>query len=911
MTCLENIQEAWSIAESRYPATRAPWDDQPTLQNVYYPPTAADGTATTNGVHEAYTMLAPMIVNGPLPEGEALSEQAGESDHTAAKAAAGMRLHNKDWCDAIDEAIVAWTKHFNKVFIQAQKSSYFASGSRPADLNAAWLYGTADEKAAAMQARAELQDKWDAATNDQTALRMWLENAFGEATAQSMCKAMDMLPTYDERPQPPLIATPESRAHAAVHGVDPRLRGRDYSDPRYHYHVCETNTTFYLALAADRCQIHAFAPVPLRGTYQGWAAAGELAEPKTLVQVPRIYDSGLCLFTTRDHMERVSCKLDIMTISPLDIELPTEYMPSTMWDATPPWHGVGSYENMKLAKACARHVGVGAPFSSERLTRNLMRRGDGGGLELQDEERRDIRAVFEKHEVDAGSQTTRSPVVGPLPVRPSSSHKRRRLAGEAATDAEVLDDFIAGDDDDPLAIEARARWCPVEDPLAIEARARWCAHARANRKLLMFDLPALGAPRLDISRCSGWRRMRVGGPELRLPTLQLMLGFGDYELRLAVADVHEERQAETATRVLVRRKHCELLRSQFSRLVRSDTIGGTMQDYSIATLDGLYPGVHRTVEVVMESVDFCKYEHVLDIAFVRELVRGIGMMTGPLAKYDEFFTNTRASGHAYCFVTGMSAGVLPTMTPTQIAERLHLDPLDNLARGQYKWLDIVKALWVFDAMQYERCRVRKVRSGVPASSNSFEWVVQIGEGEETIEIKGRFEPPVTREGWVDIRRMAVERTESLGWQATWPKVPLGSTMDEMAPWSPGEQSKPKRACNFHEVTAQQLIYWPKTRAQGIEVLTGNNLRGFIEACGSVDFPVENLASHVLFERGSGASAPEAEADDADDDETEEEPWEGGDGDDDDDDDDKTEEEEGQGGDDDMDVAATEGGEVDA
>lgn len=793
---------AHAIAESRYPPTLAPWNEQPTVQAVYDRP---------DGVTDMYALLAPLLVKG------------------GAKAAAGMRLHNREWRAAIDAAIVEWTKELNVALLAAQEARHVLSVDRPPDLSVeqtavGWAHNgppTAEQ----IVERVALQVKHDSAKNDQTALLLRLEHAFGKDAAQALIKAHEMLDTTDPRPKP-------ARISVDVPGTGGQ-RSALTADKRYHYHVAET-TSFYLALAADRCQIHAHAPTPIRKAFQGRCACAD--EALTLVHLPPIYDTGLVLYGCPACVARMCCKFNIMTNAPLEIDRPPTDLPSTMWDVAPAWHNVPAYENMKLAKALARHVGLGAPFTHARLT-SRQTTAHGGTTWA---EQRALGALFEKSEVDAGAQTERTgggPAAG----------KRRRLAGEVA----------AGADSDSDSDGAAPAACPVDEEAAANA-GKWAMRARSNRCVLLFDHPGI-AHRPPLT--------------MRYATLQRMLGFTDYELRLALADVVEERQSEQETRALVRRQHCALLQNQFARLVGSDANSGQMHDYSIATLDALYPGVHKTVEVVMEGVDFCAHEHVLDIGLVRELVRGVGLMTGPLAQHDEFLSATRASGHAYCFVTGMGAGLLPGITPTQIAERLHLDPIENVECG-YNWHAIVNALWVFDALWYENVGLRK-KGGVTqegnvgcasagadfALPNVFEWYVRVGAGDQTIEIVGDWEPPPDRAGWLDIRRQAIDRTSELGWQAAWPSVPDNCAIAETSRSVTSAVSKPKRALNFLEVTAQQLVYWPKTRAQGVEVLTGNNLSGFIEACGKAAINLEGLAALAAMQ--TPGDEPEGEDDEND------------------------------------------------
>lgn len=819
LTSEENINMALGIAQSLYPRTVASWNNEPTLQAVF----------DKEEVGELCGFIAPLIVAGD------------------ANMAAHMRTWCSDWKRAIDAAILDWTAEFNKRFIQAQKTAATCAGARPGDYPDGEPLGVPEAVAMLVEARIQQQNAWDAATNDQTALRMFVEQAFCPDVAQKVHKGVQMLPQADERPSPPLLVDVMGSASAPVEVGGARTGNElDTSDPRYHYKVCADTTSFFLSLAADRCQIHAHAAKALRRSHQGACQCrnGE----RQLVQVPRIYDTGLCMYGSRECMHRMCCKFNILQTGTLEIERPADDLPSTMWDATPAWHGCTPYENMKLAKALARHVGIGAPFSSTRLQSNLL----SGNHNVTAAETKACYALFEKSDVDAGSNTRRG-------VMSSTTGKRRRLAGQVLQDVDPNED---SDDEGAGAVPPMPAAQSASDRARTQQQAEmeglWRRHARTNRSILMFNHPGLCKPGFDVN-------------STRVATLQLLLGFNDYELALALSDVYEERKSEDETRAMVRRQHCALLLRQFSRLVSADANGAPMHDYSMETLDSLYPGVAQTVDVVLQRVDFCKYEHVLDIGFVRELVRAIGLMTGPLAQNDEFMSGTRASGHAYCFVTGMSAGVLPDITPTMIAERLHLDPIEGANAATYDWLQIVNALWVFDAMYFRNCSIRKKNAGgvlagqagssasgaATSVTNAFEWVVRLGEGDESVEIVGDYEPPITREDWINIRARVCERTNLLRWTANWPKVPSDLSIEQMGRNVTLQESKPARAINFLEITAQQLIYFPKTRAQGLEVLTGNNLRGFIEACGKATLNLEALAVMAQMQ------APGDEPDDAD------------------------------------------------
>lgn len=800
LNTLANIEEARALAQAVSPPSLAPWDGRPTVQPIYDLPA---------GTPEAFSLVAALIVAGHHDPRRA-------EGVTPARAAAGMRLHNREWKAAIDEAIVAWTKAFNVAFLTVQNSKRYASGPRPADAPDGMLEAEAKQWELA-------QTLYDEGKSDQYALLIMVDHAFGGDARQMVAKAVDMLPVLDPRPRPPKITSLLTSEDGQVR----RQHGRDLTDPRYRYHVAET-TSFYLSLAAGRCQIHAHAPKALKGTFQGRCAAADGDEQLALVQIPPIYDSGLCMYGCPACMTKMCVKINIMTNAPLDI---SKYFhdgntPSSMWDAAPAWHNEPAIENQKLTKACARHQNIGAPFTSSRLlSKCIAGRGGVGRSDCTAASAAAGRRLFEKSDVDAGHQTTRLPLEASVPP----PRKRKRYAGELPGASDVEEDGPGPDSTDESGDDLLPG-TNVPDPGGGHADAMhsgrqgnigaWREHARCNRSVLIFDHPGIEAP--------------LGTAPHRHVTMQHVLGFGDDELKLALEDVREERANETESRAMVRRQHHRLLQGQFARLVRGDSNGGGVDDCSIAALDALYPGVHKTVDVVLEGVDFCAFEHVLDIGLVRELVRGIGLMTGPLAQNDEFFSGARASGHAYCYVTGMGAGQLPGVKPFGIAERLHLDPIEGRI-NLYEWDGIVKAMWVFDALQWNQCGIRKV-----FGSNALQWYVHLGEGDEQIQIVGDYEPPLARNDWLDIRRLAVERTNELGWSAKWPSVPSILPLDNSGKYQTNHYSK--QATNFIQVTAQQLMYWPKTRAQGLEVLTGNNLRGFIEACASTEVDVLGLAA---------------------------------------------------------------------
>ena len=786
-----NCREACHIAESRWGSQSTVWDEgaqewKPTIQPVL----------ERLDVQPLYDQLAPRLV------------------WNDSRGAAIMRTTNRSFRTAIDAAIVDCTVEFNRVFVQAQRTCQFASGARPEDYEPpAWLATVGLDEDLGRDECELRQARWDAATNDKTALRLFVSRAFDNDTntewSQCILKSLELLPGEDPRPGPiPRPPPPPPLPLPFPVPLGLLFPPEFHDDERYHY-VVGDGISFYLAFAAGRCQIHAHAPRAIRHVFQGSCACNE--EALTLVQVPGIYDVGLCMYGCPTCVSRMCCGLNILETNPFELNRPKDESSMSTLGEAPAWHYVPRYENMKLAKSLARHVGVGAPFSSARLMAHAYSHICTVPNAYQMRNR--IAQLFEKHDVDDGPQVTRRP--------PSAAQRKRarRLAGAApgGSDSEDEDYERMGVPGDAGELDQDRR-----------ARSRARARARACRPILMFNHAGI------VYRES----------KQVLVTLQTILGFGDYELKLALADVREERLCEIETRAMVRQRHCGLLQSQFARLCIRDPDGHDPDRHSVAALEIAYPGVRATIDSVMEGVDFCQHEHILDLGFVPPLVKGIGMMTGPLSTKDLELTDRNASGHAYCYVTGMSAGLLPGIAPSQIAERLNLDVVEDRLASPEMWEQLVRAMWVFDATLWHRVGLRAVgtrgqagSSSATPSRNTFEWFVVLG---DLVEVCGPFEPPFRREDWLAIRRMAVERTADYGWNADWPKVPHETAISTLQLECTDPPSS--RALNFLEVTAQQLIAWPKTRAQGLEVLTGNNLRGFIAACSKTPIDFGALAA---------------------------------------------------------------------
>ena len=136
---------------------------------------------------------------------------------------------------------------------------------------------------------------------------------------------------------------------------------------------------------------------------------------------------------------------------------------------------------------------------------------------------------------------------------------------------------------------------------------------------------------------------------------------------------------------------------------------------------------------------------------------------------------------------------------------------------------------------------------MPAPKHKLlEWYVGVG---DQVLITGPYEPPEKREDWHAMRMLAVDRTVDLGWVANWPKVPCEADIRTFQADNPADPSE--RALNYITVIAQQLMAWPKTRSQGLEILTNNNLRGFIDACSTTPIDILGLVALVALEGDFG------------------------------------------------------------
>ena len=344
-----------------------------------------------------------------------------------ARGAAIMRTKNRAFRAAIDASIVEWTRTFNNVFVHAQKTVQVAAGARPEDLSpeqtaAGWVH-SGPPIAEQIAERTRLQEQWDAATNGQTALRLLVSRAFdyggNDEASQRIMKSIELLPIEDPRPKPiprrppappPFPVPPNYTAPSVV-----------YDDERYQYVVAE-DVSFYLAFAEDRCQIHAHAPRAIRHVFQGSCAMHE--EALGLVQVPAIYDVGLCMYGCPTCMSRMCCGVNIMSENPFELDRPKDecsHVHAERGARVALRAALREHEAGQVARAPrgrGRALLGGAPARARVLGTTCS-----GANPAHHAGRNQIAQLFEKHDVDDGPQVTR------MADSAAQRKRTRRLAG--------------------------------------------------------------------------------------------------------------------------------------------------------------------------------------------------------------------------------------------------------------------------------------------------------------------------------------------------------------------------------------------------------------------------------------------------------------------------------------------------
>ena len=791
----------------------------------------------TYGEHPAFPDLTHMS-----DAYQAISDQVGghEMDLNMARifvasgegnrAALVMRQRSTYWKGLIDREILKWLEVLNVLVSSVHHSHHHANngvhvhpGPAPDDEQGA------DDLGIPHSVRLRMWKDREAAREQERCLRSYLQDAFGEDTATRAIKWIQMAAGSS-----PIRQTPGDAPVGAAQ--TPVLR---FSADSVHA---------YIALAQWTCQVHAWCTYKdqLVGHFQGCCECGARLSDKNSLQLVPIGAStaprhaNLLVLTSPVCVDKQTVVLNLVSSAPLDQCKPPGQLRVRMNGDEPPWVNEPRHENMRLAKAMCHQVGIGAPFAAKELYNRARVAGDAAVTHLLYDH-----WVGSEHDVDRL-----------MPGAPRRASKRaRRLAGQV-NDAAADADSSADD---------------------------WAEFAVTRRDALLFANASFP-------------------PDF--PTLDRVLGIDAHMMEWAFFEVSTARSRQKAEAARRRRLRREWLLEDFANQVNvtaydSAHPGSGGGVFASQALERQHPGLGGVLDLVLDTIDCDATEHVLDVPLVRELVRLTGLMTGYLPLHDYERCKRHASPLAYSFVTGVYAGDLPNMSMNLVANRLNGDLLtlpSNLPEQQRldRWEAVVRAMHVFDAVDWQHVSVRQTPKHIPASATpgstwrtdasaqteqQFEWCINLAGAT----LSGPLDLVVPQDWYAATHTRAVDRIANLGWNCTMPKPPSEALLrkahlsnhsshgfDQRAPHHTSEAALEditvarRRVIDFVQVTAQQLICFRKTRAQGLEALTGGNLRAFIDATMSL-----GMETHVLSALGADTVTSHEEPEDDEDQEEEE------------------------------------------
>lgn len=339
-------------------------------------------------------------------------------------------------------------------------------------------------------------------------------------------------------------------------------------------------------------------------------------------------------------------------------------------------------------------------------------------------------------------------------------------------------------------------------------------------------------------------------------TLQSALGLSAKQLLTVAEDVNRNRQWQHAVMLYANEKRVEMYEAQFISEILQDPDTRMSVDPSSLTLEIIndtFPGVTAIFTAAFKKLQDRNSMHMLDDDSTRDVAKAIGMLIGPLTRYDRSITSYNASGWAYMFVSGLAAH------HEQIA---HLGGTNNVLNLSVlrsnvmlsEWVAFVTAAHVFDAVEWQEVGIRKctvARAGsshndATRSTSPFEWYINMSGGQ----ISGAFEFPRTRPAYERIRSHAVARMSELGWNANFPRAP---TTLQILTLAPDSDTISEHVMNFMNVTIQQLACFPPTRSQALNLLVANRVSDFVDAVQAAQ-----LDASVVASLGNVAISTEAE-----------------------------------------------------
>ena len=701
---------------------------------------------------------------------------------TCAVAAASMRSQCKSMRDAVDVSIVSVMRLFNTRYMVAQVAFARNEGYRARGAPRGGQEADAEE--VAKRLKEDEQNEKDVVVLADC--RAHARRMFGEAGEHVLFKSLPGLDAAaDEAGAIDLRAARGSRPYRSLAASDlaPEVRAL--------FEVGHESVHFYLAMAAHRCEVHSCKGRCCRmtsGLLLNMAPGGLIAASYCSVDGMRVEaEAAAAIPVFRALYANQECIRDQCVLfngrSSEPLKLTMCRAPQTVLN------------NNNLCKAMLRHVGVSAPFSAPAVRKRM-----GGD-------------IYDRYVELKPGHSGANPNVQSVPLA-----------------------FGAGVDEDE-GVQALAD-ALIANPGNWRRRFR---DRESHKDMFRFQRPLwlLDHPTMP----SGY-------------SLQSRLRVAPMHVQLAVNDIRREIETDRKIKEFTRKAKAEKLLEDFNALIALDSTGVDLK--TIEDIDNMYPGTKACAEKLMDLFTGSAHEHALDVEHTRAFTQIIHTMIGHAARYDRQFTGMHASGYAYTYVNGIAMGFVPGYNSVKVAQYLINDPvLERWDQGQ--WYNLVLSMHAFDALTWNNMDVRKTpikhRSGVGgggagSSSDPIDtealtwapvtWTITFGSGCATASASGMVAPPVSRAEWLSMASRCEKRLDDADSfvEQGLPAVPSQAHIDLLVtPDDPAEV-----ALHWLKVMAQTMVFLPETRAMGLDILTNNSTRAFINAMGESGIDIVHLSA---------------------------------------------------------------------
>lgn len=284
---------------------------------------------------------------------------------------------------------------------------------------------------------------------------------------------------------------------------------------------------------------------------------------------------------------------------------------------------------------------------------------------------------------------------------------------------------------------------------------------------------------------------------------------------------------------------------------------------TLKDIDNVYPGVKKTMERILTTCvkpdESIADHHALESSFMSVVLSTISSLVGPLRRQDQSLTGGNcASGHAYCYVTGLCSGDHPGLDLGTIASMVS-NPcaFDTQPVGTElaHWRRLVTAMHAFDAFRWNSVKLAWSPTSGQAGGSSdpvpdeggggLSWTIKIGGvGENAAIISAQMTPPRFSVEYKGILNECALRLDELDLEAELPPMPSQDSIDALTA-NAGDKDMANEARNFLEVVAQIMSFHHETRAMGLAFITNFNTPAFIEAVARSGLDVVALAAEVI------------------------------------------------------------------